>query len=535
MYIKSAIEDNAILTLLAYVKAMRLKVTRSSVEETLLTHPDYPSMLSLSDALNKWKVENGVVKMSPVDLLKLNVPFITYLREDGGIFAFVRLVKDDSVEWRHSQKGWRKEAFGDFVTKWNGTALIGESSGESGEAGYSQKRQLEILRFLSSIGTGAAVVAILLILCYLQLWKLPAEVQLRGIVGVLLVNILGFFTCLGLALIHLHPENELARKFCGAGDNTGCNKVLESDGAKLAGILTWSDVGLFYFASSVSLTFFSIADNDLLCGLALMNFLSLPFTIFSIYYQAYVLKAWCRLCLLVQAILWVSCVFTTLSIGGVEDFSLRLFKSFPFLAISLLTALVVTKLLTNYLFITNELKRNIRDIRRLKYNKGVLDYLLSMEKGMPELPVDLDLVVFGDRASENVVTVVTNPFCEPCSQMHGEILKLFREGSATQVQFIFTSTNDPDDLRGEFVRRLMTFSDDTRIKHLNEWYKLKEKDLAQWNAGVDTSQNISAYQTVDLYRAWCRAANIVKTPTIYVNGRELPKVYGLNDVKLIIG
>jgi uncharacterized membrane protein len=535
MYIKSAIEDNAILTLLTYIKAMRIRVTRKSVEDALLTHPDYPSMLSLSDALNKWNVDNGVVKISPVDLLKLNSPFITYLRQDGGIFAFVKAVKNDSVEWMHSQKGWQKETFGDFITKWNGTALIAELSAESGETGYPEKRRIEILGYLGRIGTSVAAVITLFMLCYIQLWKTRSDVHLHGVIGLLAVNLLGFFACVVLALIQLHPEHQLVRKFCSADGNAGCNKVLESNGSKLAGVLSWSDVGLFYFTSLITLTFFAMADQDILSAVVLINFFSLPFTLFSIYYQAVVLKAWCRLCLSVQVVLWVSCALAFSSTGGAVNFSEQIHKSLPYAGISLLVGLIVTKLLTTYLYVISELRKSVRDNRRVKYNKGVFDYLLSLENRMPEIPLDLDRVVIGDRTSDNVITVVTNPFCGPCSQLHGEVQELIRQDPALQINFIFTSTNEPDDLRGEFVRRLLAFPEDMRIQHLNEWFKLKEKNLSKWNIDTDSPSDKAAYDTVNLYRAWCQAANIVKTPTIYVNGRELPKVYGLNDIKLIVG
>lgn len=535
MYIKSAIEDNALLTLLTYIKAMRIRVTRKSVEETLLSHPDYPSMLSLSDALNKWHVENGVVKMSPGDLLKLNAPFITYLRQDGGIFAFVKLIQGDTVEWMHSQKGWQKDTFGDFVTKWNGTALISESSAESGENGYAKKRRLEIWGWVSSTGTAIAAAVVFVMLGYMQSWKIQGDFQLLGTAGVLAINVFGLVACIALTLMQLHPENELAKKFCGTDSGTGCSKVLDSDGSKLGGILSWSDVGLFYFTSSVTLTFFSMSDWSLLYAVAIMNFLALPFTFFSIYYQAVVLKSWCRLCLLVQGVLWISFVMTALSIGMGTDFSGQILHSLVYVAISLLIGLIAAKLLTRYLHITSELKKNIHDNRRLKYNRGVFDYLLSLEKGMPEIPDDVDLVVMGDRKSDNVLTVVTNPFCEPCSQLHGEIQDLIRLDPAIRIQFIFTSTNEPDDLRGEFVRQLLAIPEDERIPYLNQWFELKQKSLSKWKTGMQKSPDKMTYQTVNLYRAWCRAANIVKTPTIYVNGRELPKVYGLHDVKLIVG
>ena len=41
-----------------------IPVSSKAIERTLLTHPAYPSMQSISDALDSWKVKHVVVRLS---------------------------------------------------------------------------------------------------------------------------------------------------------------------------------------------------------------------------------------------------------------------------------------------------------------------------------------------------------------------------------------------------------------------------------------------------------------------------------------
>ena len=54
------------LTKLLYkvLKAYGVSITQHTVEQTLKTHPEYPSMQSVSDALDSWKVKHVVAKLT---------------------------------------------------------------------------------------------------------------------------------------------------------------------------------------------------------------------------------------------------------------------------------------------------------------------------------------------------------------------------------------------------------------------------------------------------------------------------------------
>ena len=92
---------------------------------------------------------------------------------------------------------------------------------------------------------------------------------------------------------------------CQPGSKRDCNAILSSKAAKVFEGLTWSEVGFFYFAGTWLLLLFGGRSPFVWQILALLNIVSLPYTVYSIYYQARVAKKWCVLCCTIQALLWL--------------------------------------------------------------------------------------------------------------------------------------------------------------------------------------------------------------------------------------
>jgi len=55
--------DPKVNTIIAFLKLLDVKVNNSTVDETLQNHPDWPSLLSISDALSKWNIPNAATKI----------------------------------------------------------------------------------------------------------------------------------------------------------------------------------------------------------------------------------------------------------------------------------------------------------------------------------------------------------------------------------------------------------------------------------------------------------------------------------------
>ena len=60
------------------LKAYNVFVSNQTIEKTMQTHPAYPSIQSISDALDCWKVKHAVLKLSFDKLRALEVPVIAH-------------------------------------------------------------------------------------------------------------------------------------------------------------------------------------------------------------------------------------------------------------------------------------------------------------------------------------------------------------------------------------------------------------------------------------------------------------------------
>jgi ABC-type bacteriocin/lantibiotic exporter with double-glycine peptidase domain len=157
-------KDNAVVATSAFLKAINAKVSDETIEETLKSHPDYPSLLSLSDSMTAWKVENVSARLSTEQLAEVPLPFLAYLPENGGMFALVKKLENNIITWFHSEKGWQTEKTEEFAKKWQGVVLMAEADENSVEPEYTQKNQKQHIENLRTPLILIGLVAIMVVL-----------------------------------------------------------------------------------------------------------------------------------------------------------------------------------------------------------------------------------------------------------------------------------------------------------------------------------------------------------------------------------
>jgi uncharacterized membrane protein len=163
--------------------------------------------------------------------------------------------------------------------------------------GKKNNRKINFIRIAA--GGFAVLLLVTFVLCYLK-----GDNQ-RMAISILMFKIVGFCTSVVLVIGELgHPFFD---RFCPRGEKFNCHAVMESPAAKLFGLIPMADVGGIYFSGGIILICFSVLHFNFfqqIFLLALLNLLTLPYTIFSVVYQAVVVKKWCALCLIVQLTFW---------------------------------------------------------------------------------------------------------------------------------------------------------------------------------------------------------------------------------------
>lgn len=325
--------------------------------------------------------------------------------------------------------------------------------------------------------------------------------------------------------------------FCKNGRKINCESVLHSKFAKLLPWLSLSEIGFIYFFGSLLSLFFSVllGETTILSLLAFISIASLPIIIFSIYYQGWVLKQWCTLCVAVQLILFFELTFgIVITINGLSEITIHslLITLFCFGFISFLWFSFKP-------FYVKSTENTLlkRKLGRFQRNKTVFNSLLSANTTYTDLSSEYVLAANLPSTKKVAITLVTKPNCKPCRKAHAEIDKLIHQfGENVQFQLVFIS---PDKI-SKHIHLLFHENKEAAYKALYDWYSNTYKNVKEWQNefpllnSLNKEIELRIEKKLIYQQNWCIENRINSTPTILFNNQEIPQEYSLKDVSYLL-
>jgi uncharacterized membrane protein/thiol-disulfide isomerase/thioredoxin len=523
---------------IAFLKLLDVNVTRSTVDETLQNHPDWPSLLCISDSLTRWNVANAAGKIDPSEIDQLPIPFMAYTSSVESPLEIVTKVTDNSITlFSTKQNKQITESKETFLKRWNGVYLIAEKNEQSGEPDIkSQKRNA----FIKGIIPGSLFV-LLAVISGLFLQRNIALSEINAVLPVYFQYLILFAGVIVTSLLlwyEIDSNNPLLHKVCTGIVKGNCDAILSGKQSKLFSWLSWSEIGFFYFAGGLLTLLFAGPLISTLAVIAYLNVLALPYTVFSIYYQGRIAKQWCVLCLSVQALL---------ILGGINVIANELWLPFNQFSVDViikssllyLIPVLLWYALKPYLLRLQEAKNTKREYLRIKFNSEIFDTLLKKQK---QITVSTDGIGIdlGNPNATNTLIKVCNPYCGPCAKAHPKIEKLMEEIPDLKVKIIFTTPNDPDHYAFNPVGHLLSIKhqskDDRIIKQaLDDWYLADKKDYDQFAAKYSMyADHGKQADKIEAMFGWCNKVDIRFTPTIFINGYQLPEAYDIADLQYFL-
>lgn len=532
-------EENYINTVHCLVKDLHVKVTATTISRRLREHPDFPSLLSISDSLKAWKIENLAIRIAADKLPDLPLPFITKLRVNRKYSMCV--VK----EFNHHQvtvsegtsSKWKKMPYDEFLQSWQGVVLLTESTGDSGEKEYKKIRTRENVNRALIVTAIALVLAVYGVNTGFSFYNIGLAAW--PALSLLTLKLLGCLIGVLLLWFEMDEHNPALQKVCHLGRKLNCRAILTSKAAKIGSFLTWSDAGFIYFVGGFLTLNINGVQPSAVTLLSCITLLALPYSLFSIYYQWRVAKQWCILCLSVQAI-FITEFIVSLS-GGL--YLTTLIENIPAKVIlitiaSFIIPAVAWLLLKPWILSAKENNTTKTSLARLKYNPQIFTSVLLHQKPMEHVATGLGIVL-GNPAAKYKIIKVCNPYCKPCAAAHTTIDEILQTNNDVQVQIIFTATGNENDKKTIPARHLMAIAakgDKHMVESaLNDWYNAPDKDYEVFAQKYKMNGELQQQETrIREMSDWCNKTGIMFTPTFFVNGFQLPAMYKVADLKYLL-
>ena len=529
--IKNLLNPQAALFKLLNYKG--INVNTSAVQDELEKHPDFPSLLAVCDVLTAFNIENSAFRISVDELTDVPLPFLAHVNSGEGDMVAVTRIDNDTIYISNDKWEKHKLKVENFKKIFTGIVLTVEPSDEYA-AGKSVKGTLNAFK-PAAIIAGTALVLIAALVYHTAYftnltWQTAALTAFKSA---------GLITSILLLVQSIDRNNPLVQVLCQSGAKTDCNAILSSKAATVFEGLTWSEVGFFYFTGTWLFLLFGGGSPATWQALAILNFISLPYTVYSIYYQARVAKQWCVLCCAVQALLWLE--FIPL-ISGVIKAPLSVDPGWGAATISalficLLTPVILWVVLKPMFLKIQQLPTLKNQLRQFKYNTELFNRMLT-EQPKYALPAEDWTIVLGNPEADHVFTIVTSPYCPPCAQMHKLLDEFLSENENVQARIVFSTQNNERDRNTQVARHLMALNevaDKSKVKDaLHDWYDQKQKNYDAWAKAYPVQLIEAEFYKLDKQKDWCTLAEVSGTPTLLLNGYRLPPLYQLPDLKYML-
>lgn len=532
-----SIESNIVNAARSLVRSMNVKASTAGIKEKLQEHPDYPSLLSISDVLTNWNISNISIRADREMLERLPTPFMVQIRDsDNFYFVVVRSLDANGlvISDKFSHK-WITIDWDGFLRSWTGTVTVIEPGENAGEPGYAQKRQKELLG-KSSYLLGLGI--ILLLVAYtcgyaIFTWGWSAWAG----ISMLLLKLFGVYTTGFLLWYEVDKNNIAIQKVCKADKKKNCHAILQSKASRIWGTVSWSEIGFTYFTGGLAFIVLNGLDKSTVALMSICSLLALPYVFFSLFYQWRIAKQWCLLCLTVQAILAAE-IITSLAGNVYSADIVDLIVPGQALMLPVYFALPLVSWLTikPALRAAKENTYNKLALTRLKHNSQIFESQLVRQKKVLNDTSRLGLTM-GNPNAKNKIIKVCNPYCGPCAKAHPDIHQLIEHfHDDLQVQIIFTATSNENDSKAPPVRHLLAINhefDETILdKALSDWYSSPDYETFASKFPV---RELDRYDTnLNEMAEWCKLNGIVYTPTFFVNGYELPEMYDIKSMRYLL-
>lgn len=502
--------------LFEYLKVENITIDKNEFLFQVQSNPNFPSLLSIADTLHFFNIDNLITRIDFIQINSLPDTFCALLKDKNGVNIMSFIKKKDSFFYITNSIESIKVKVEDLEKKWIGIVLVVEK-----EIIVEKKSSInkEVILFGFSI---AFFLIVFFDFKQVFLIKFFYAFPILGVVFSVfsLKELFGF-------------KSEFINNICNIGSFSDCSSVIKSNKWKVFKYFNYSDLSIVFFSSQfVALFFFSLMGNvfDFFYIQKTLFFLSIPILITSIYYQIIVEKKMCPICLLIIATFVLEFLYIKHLINLTSNFSITSIYLYSF----------ILTFVGSIWFSIKHIIENNKELMQFKLeaNRFSRNYSLFKNNIISNKKIEFTKkhIVIGNVDCRKILTVITNPFCNYCKDVHfliDDILLKYNDDIQVQIIFNVDIDNENEDVKN-FLRRLFEiYNEDGAIKFqesLSFWFI--EKEIKKWLNiyGISKMNNMQTDLKFFEDFNWCATNDLNYTPIVFLNGYQYPSFYNKKDL-----
>jgi uncharacterized membrane protein len=485
--------------------------SRQDIILQLHTHPNYPSFASITDTLDYFGVDNIAANVPEDALSILPKYFLTMINNENGVeLVLATNLGNKFILKNRKGKKVRLNKI-EFLKVWSKTIIAIEKTKES-------KKSLFKL-----FGYYTIFISIVLVL----LSKM--ETNINHFISFLLLSI-GLYLSFLLVREKIGYHSIAVSNVCKAFKKNSCNLVINSQGGNIYKNFSLADASFLFFIIMLISNF--LYANNVLFNILILS--TIPVVIYSIYYQAFVIKKWCVLCLAISMVLLILSGFT-FYFGNYGAFLLSHFIELATIFIVLGSLFFVIKelIVKNKKYIESLTKAN-----RFKRDPVILNALLKDAETSSHLYEIDNEIKIGNQNGDFQIIALTNPLCGFCKIAFESYLKLIRNNDSLTIVIRFISR--PKDLKDRSTlisARLIELYKINGPEYFSKAYTdwLDNKDINSWiDKYKSPKYELETIKTLNEQYAWSNESGITYTPATIIGNQIFSQKFDYDDLPTLI-
>jgi uncharacterized membrane protein len=505
---------------------LKLPISKTYCENLIASHAHYPSLLSIADALDTLGIKNVAGLIEKEKLQSLPFPYLLQLNTGSGDVIAIKNAKDLISKSQH-------------LEMWDGVVLqIEQPTTIQDEENNHLYKKEKFIRATSAT-LGVALTALLI-------WPIASHYSTVSAL-LILTSLIGAAVGYLLVAKELGTKYSLVENFCMGGANSDCDKILNSENAKLFGDVKLSDAVLAYFIFQtvfliVSATWMKVS-STIFSTLSILSFLSIPVVLYSLYYQKFVAKTWCRLCLIVDGVLAIQLFIfgylfaneNTLRIPNL-NYNTVLVETASFIIIG-----CIVIILKNVIEKNNNVSKEFTRSLRVKNNASVFGHLLMQQKRSNTGFMEHEILL-GEHIDAPVkIIMVSNLYCNPCKRQHKiieELINMFPDKMCVALRFVVSKDSAANHYLIQYwLKHFHNKRDESfnTLRLLHEWYELMDLEKFKEKFPMELAgTHPVCEEIIRQHVSWNKKQKTHRTPTFFINGYQLPETYEMKDLKHLV-